>query len=117
MGKPTSTADPVEMLVMWFHHCGWSGTEVELKPSVWQGIEYGFECPKCGDDWPFEDDDTEIPEDDEYEWSASNRVRSQRANKAKFWCSKCDAAIVGQVGKCPKCGHVEDKKRKRGIAT
>jgi hypothetical protein len=89
MGKPTSTAAPVEMLVMRFHHC----------------------------DWPFEDDDTKSPDDDEYKWLASNRVKSQRSNKAKFWCSKCDMALVGQAGKCPKCGNVENKKRKRGIAT
>ena len=60
----------------------------------------------------------ETPDDDElHDWKPSNRAKSQSAGKSKFWCSKCDAAIIGRIGKCPNCGNIEDKKRKRGIAT
>lgn len=106
-------------MVMWLHLCGWTGDESQLKSLVHDGIEYGLACPKCGDDWPFGDDEwADGPDADElHDWEPSNRVKSQSADKSKFWCSKCDAAIVGRVGKCPNCGHIEDKKRKRGIAT
>ena len=106
-------------MVMWLHSCGWAGDGTQLKSLAHDGIEYGLACPKCGDDWPFGDDEwTDEPDDDElHDWKPSNRAKSQSAGKSKFWCSKCDAAIIGRIGKCPNCGNIEDKKRKRGIAT
>lgn len=33
-----------------------------------------------------------------------NRIKSRQATKHKFWCNNCDAALVGEYGKCPVCG-------------
>lgn len=90
---------------MWTHSCGWTGDTDQLKPSIWQGIKYGLECPQCGDEWPFwYDEDWSDEEDGQYEYCPRNRIKSQLTNKAKFWCPKCDQAKVGKVGKCSNCG-------------
>lgn len=41
----------------------------------------------------------------------SNRQKSRIAKKKKFWCSKCDANLIGQHGKCSNCGYLENKKK------
>ena len=41
----------------------------------------------------------------------SNRQKSRIAKKTKFWCSKCDASLVGQYGKCKNCGFIENKNK------
>jgi Zn finger protein HypA/HybF involved in hydrogenase expression len=44
----------------------------------------------------------------------SNRHKRMQATKHKFWCGNCDAALVGEWGKCPVCGSKENKKKKKG---
>ena len=41
-----------------------------------------------------------------------NRQRSQAASKKKFWCCRCDASLVGEWGKCRKCGTRNGTKKK-----
>lgn len=43
----------VHPIVMWMHCCGWQGDATELVEDVWNGIVCGYDCPKCGGDWPF----------------------------------------------------------------
>lgn len=43
----------------------------------------------------------------------TNREKKQRAKKSKFWCSGCDRCLVGQWGKCPVCGRIERKDKKK----
>jgi uncharacterized CHY-type Zn-finger protein len=51
----------------------------------------------------FEDpNDLEFIQIDSYKMT--NRERSQYANKAKFWCGRCDAALTNEVKRCPNCG-------------
>lgn len=40
-----------------------------------------------------------------------NRVKKIQPTKAKFWCG-CDMALIGQWGKCPKCGFKDKRKKK-----
>jgi len=35
-----------------------------------------------------------------------------QATKHKFWCDTCDAALVGEFGKCPVCKKKSSTKRK-----
>lgn len=42
-----------------------------------------------------------------------NRIESRKATKSKFWCDKCDAALVGQLGKCPRCGLINGHKKQK----
>ena len=47
-----------------------------------------------------------------------NREKSQRSTKQKFWCSRCDGALIGEFGKCPNCGFKENNKKiknKQGV--
>ena len=44
----------------------------------------------------------------------TNREKARRGSKRKFWCSHCDAQLVGQVGKCPTCGGRENRKKIKG---
>jgi rubrerythrin len=41
----------------------------------------------------------------------SNREKTLRPRKTKFWCGFCDRAIVRPWVKCPVCGHRNGKKR------
>ena len=43
----------------------------------------------------------------------TNRQKVQIAKKEKFWCLCCDAALVGEIGKCPVCGRDNSKSHKR----
>jgi hypothetical protein len=42
--------------MIWNHGCGWSGFEDELTPHYYNDILIGYECPKCGEEWPFDDE-------------------------------------------------------------
>ena len=53
-------------------------------------------------------------EEDEIE--LTNREKSMTCKRGLFWCSRCDAQKVGQLGKCPNCGYIENKNRKKGIS-
>lgn len=46
-------------------------------------------------------------------YKLSNREKSQRAKRGKFWCDGCDACLVGQWGKCPNCGHKHNPKKRK----
>ena len=46
-------------------------------------------------------------------YKLSNREKAQIPKKCKFWCMKCDGALVGQWGKCPGCGYVNWSKKKK----
>ena len=45
----------------------------------------------------------------------TNRQRSMQAKKvaSKWWCQRCDGALVGQWGRCPRCGFRENRRKKR----
>ncbi len=43
--------------------------------------------------------------------SLTNREKSKRAKRTKFWCCKCDSQIVSLIKKCPVCGYRENKKK------
>lgn len=43
----------------------------------------------------------------------TNREKSRKASKSKFWCNHCDAALVGEWGKCPVCRMKENKKKQK----
>jgi len=47
-------------------------------------------------------------------YKPTNREKSMVAKKGKFWCSRCDAELVGQYGRCPRCGNIENPKKKKG---
>jgi hypothetical protein len=40
--------------------------------------------------------------------------RLRDGNKSKFWCSKCDGALVGRIGKCRNCGKMQLKRKLKG---
>lgn len=44
----------------------------------------------------------------------SNRQRRQQARRRRFWCRRCDAALVGEFGRCPNCSYIHDRKRQKG---
>ena len=44
----------------------------------------------------------------------TNREKAKRGSKKKWWCSHCDMALVGNVGKCPCCGKRENRKKIKG---
>lgn len=45
--------------------------------------------------------------------SGINRERSQRARRRPLgWCDTCDAALVGEYGRCSICGRKRDGKIK-----
>jgi len=47
-------------------------------------------------------------------YEPTNREKATRAKKkGKHWCMSCDAALVGQFGKCPVCGNVSNKKKRK----
>lgn len=43
-------------------------------------------------------------------YKETNREKSQKSSKRKYWCNHCDGALCGDFGKCPNCG----KKQKNG---
>lgn len=45
-----------------------------------------------------------VPTDLEFYCEPTNREKSKAAKKTKFWCEVCDAYLVGQYEKCPRCG-------------
>jgi rubrerythrin len=47
----------------------------------------------------------------------SNRIKSTRASISKYWCMSCDGALVGDYGKCPRCGKRNKPKRKKQSRT
>ena len=38
----------------------------------------------------------------------TNRQKAQEPKPGRHWCDRCDRALVGQIGKCPECGVVQD---------
>lgn len=43
----------------------------------------------------------------------NRRDSKETKKKSLFWCSNCDAELIGEVGKCPNCGaHYSRKKQK-----
>lgn len=46
-----------------------------------------------------------------YGYEKSNREKSRTAKRTKFWCAGCDAQLVSTRGKCPRCGHRENRKK------
>jgi hypothetical protein len=73
--------------MIWNHGCGWSGFEDELTPHYYNDILIGYECPKCGEEWPFDDEPElqfqlycEQPED---EWIPTNRDKKLQSRKTK----------------------------------
>jgi len=45
------------------------------------------------------------------DYKPSNREKSRKPRKNKFWCFGCDAQLVGNFRKCPVCGYRNGKKR------
>ena len=43
--------------------------------------------------------------------ASPNRIKAKKASKATFWCPRCDRLLVGQYGKCCKCGWKGRKKK------
>jgi predicted RNA-binding protein with PUA domain len=41
-----------------------------------------------------------------------NRQRMFKTTKSKFWCDRCDVALIGELGKCSKCGYINKSKKK-----
>lgn len=42
----------------------------------------------------------------------TNRILGRRIrSKWKSWCSGCDAYLNGAWGKCPRCGHIYNKRK------
>lgn len=46
------------------------------------------------------------------EYQETNREKSHKATKHKFWCRYCDACLVGDYGRCKVCGRKQTNKRK-----
>jgi hypothetical protein len=46
--------------------------------------------------------------DESYE--KTNREKARTPTKQKRWCCHCDAALVGDIGKCPVCKKRQAKK-------
>jgi hypothetical protein len=44
-------------------------------------------------------------------YQKTNREKRMTPKRTKFWCGRCDAAIVGLRGKCKNCGFKHGKKR------
>lgn len=42
-----------------------------------------------------------------------NRRRTQRPNRDKFWCNRCDRQLVGEWRKCPGCGYRNGRRREK----
>ena len=51
---------------------------------------------------------------EDYKYIPTNREKVMKSDKRKWWCDCCDACHVGDVGKCPVCGHIQNRKKKRG---
>ena len=51
-----------------------------------------------------------MTEEDDY--TPTNRQKSRQATKSKYWCNCCDAALVGDWGKCPVCGSMRKGKER-----
>jgi len=49
----------------------------------------------------------------EEDYIPSNREKAMKAKRGVFWCSRCDACHVGQLGKCSNCGRIENKDKKK----
>jgi predicted ATP-dependent serine protease len=46
------------------------------------------------------------------EWKPTNRQKAKAIReKRQFWCDRCDAYRVCQLGKCKACGHIENRKK------
>jgi ribosomal protein L40E len=43
----------------------------------------------------------------------SNRDIAKKAKLGTFWCWGCDAQIVGEYEKCPRCGYKEKAGKRR----
>jgi hypothetical protein len=52
---------------------------------------------------------------DNFDFEPTNREKAKRAKKSLFWCSRCDAGLVGQHGKCAVCGNIENKQKIKGL--
>lgn len=52
---------------------------------------------------------------EDYEYQKTNREKAMTSHKGRFWCETCDAALVGEVGKCPNCGAVQCPKKRKNI--
>ncbi len=46
-----------------------------------------------------------------YRAFASNRNKARQPKLGKFWCFKCDAALVAPGAKCVNCGAMDTPKR------
>lgn len=46
--------------------------------------------------------------DEEEREILTNRQKAQEMKRGTHWCDKCDRAMVGQWGKCPACGAIQD---------
>lgn len=49
-----------------------------------------------------------VMKDESYE--KTNREKARTPTKQKRWCCHCDAALVGDIGKCPVCKKRQAKK-------
>lgn len=47
------------------------------------------------------------------EYKETNREKSMRAKRNRFWCDRCDANMTSIIGKCSVCGHRHDPKKKK----
>ena len=46
----------------------------------------------------------------------TNRQKSiYKTTKGKFWCPRCDANLIGQIGKCSNCGYRDKNKKKEKL--
>jgi rubrerythrin len=43
-----------------------------------------------------------------------NKMKTQKVNKSKWWCEKCDTTKVGAIGKCKNCNNKINNKKIKG---
>ncbi len=56
---------------------------------------------------------TRYTRDESYDKWMSNRQKRQRTRKNRYWCSRCDHDLVGNVGRCRHCGLINGKESRR----
>jgi len=49
-----------------------------------------------------------------HDYQPTNRQKRQTPKRGRFWCDRCDKTLVGQIGKCPVCGHVQRPDKIKG---
>ena len=47
------------------------------------------------------------------EYTPRNREKAKSAKYGMTWCGYCDMDMVGDIGKCPQCGKIKNRKKIR----